>query len=627
MATEAILQVKLLAPQDMANLCWSYAVLVAFNLQLLQTVSEEAVQKMQTFIPQDLSNLVWALAKLDLRERTLLAAVASSAALKMKAFLPQHLSNLAWAFATLDAYDDALFHAISREAMMKLEDFTPQGLSNVAWGLSTVRASDMGLFNAMLKVAAQRGNLEPQCISNMFWAFAKCSMSSTSGKGAGAMNQLLRSTIEQSGPGLQAFKGQELSNLVWAAATMGIQEGPVFRAVASEVAAKFEDVSLPELANLAWGFAVAGDKTDPGFLQVVADETAARLHNFTPSSVPSAYLSEAATAINSIVWALDFAGLMDDDLLSLARQSLLQLGCTLDSLKACPRVSVLHQSQPAFRTSSAEPQIVLQLPDRLVIQKPCLWEGDDAVEESHGLSLTSYMQAEAPGRLWPIFRDRGHQMGFLHRLDLPSSGLLLAAKTYSAFYALQLELNGGGLARDYAVLCHGWPPPARRDVEAPLRWRGGPGDRSPSRVDGSGRPARSRLRVLAHALARSSGVGLAAVRIASGRRHQIRVHAAHVGCPVVRDPRYAPGAGREDRAWCSRNFLHRYRLSFPAADASSREALAPMPSDLTKALARLRPRDEASARALSRWSGGLELRDWAQLVALKAVRVRGSESA
>lgn len=56
---------------------------------------------------------------------------------------------------------------------------------------------------------------------------------------------------------------------------------------------------------------------------------------------------------------------------------------------------------------------------------------------------------------WKILDDADSDFGFLHRLDVPSSGLILAAKTYAAYYDLQLQLRSRSLARDYVVLNHG----------------------------------------------------------------------------------------------------------------------------------------------------------------------------
>ena len=62
--------------------------------------------------------------------------------------------------------------------------------------------------------------------------------------------------------------------------------------------------------------------------------------------------------------------------------------------------------------------------------------------------------------------DPDHDFGFLHRIDVTSSGLVLVAKTYKAYYDLKLKLNVGNLSRDYVVLSHGWMSPELQEIRA-----------------------------------------------------------------------------------------------------------------------------------------------------------------
>lgn len=83
-------------------------------------------------------------------------------------------------------------------------------------------------------------------------------------------------------------------------------------------------------------------------------------------------------------------------------------------------------------------------------------------------------------------QDTGHNRGFLHRLDVPNSGLLLVATSYGAYYDLQLQLAAGHLGRDYLVLVHG--SAALRNLQARVSRRG---DRSVA--GGRGRPSQSQV--------------------------------------------------------------------------------------------------------------------------------------
>ena len=64
----------------------------------------------------------------------------------------------------------------------------------------------------------------------------------------------------------------------------------------------------------------------------------------------------------------------------------------------------------------------------------------------------------------PLAYDVMHTNGLPHRLDIPSSGLVLVAKTYAAYYDLQLQLSVGDLVRDYVVLCHGLLPSSCQEI-------------------------------------------------------------------------------------------------------------------------------------------------------------------
>ncbi|CAJ1358247.1 unnamed protein product [Effrenium voratum] len=109
---------------------------------------------------------------------------------------------------------------------------------------------------------------------------------------------------------------------------------------------------------------------------------------------------------------------------------------------------------------------------------------------------------------------------------------------------------------------------------------------------------------------------MAAVRIGTGRRHQIRVHAAHVGHPTVSDARYtAEPTFAADVAWCQRNFLHRYSLRF-RVDGVESWACCELPEDLREALWQLRPLRRPSADSLDLWQG--ELPRWEEMPEGKA---------
>merc|ERR1712190_109012 len=129
----------------------------------------------------------------------------------------------------------------------------------------------------------------------------------------------------------------------------------------------------------------------------------------------------------------------------------------------------------------------------------------------------------------------------------------------------RLQLAAGGVAREYTVLCHGWIPPPLQEITARVYWRAA----LPTSVGEQGKPARTRLKLTAHLTHNRVTLSLVAVKISTGRRHQIRSHFSHIGHPTLCDRLYASlMTFHSDRRFCARNFLHRYRLAFSDAAGS-----------------------------------------------------------
>lgn len=155
----------------------------------------------------------------------------------------------------------------------------------------------------------------------------------------------------------------------------------------------------------------------------------------------------------------------------------------------------------------------------------------DESGDASGLPLSQYVQKLCNK---PIHYDESHQRGFLHRLDVPSSGMILVASTFSAYYDLQFQLSAGMLIRDYAVQSHGWCSD-REMIRASVVWADtGSQKDSPSRVI-AGENSQTHLKVLLHSIHMGRALSFMAIRIGTGRKHQIRVHTAHVGHATVSD--------------------------------------------------------------------------------------------
>ena len=139
----------------------------------------------------------------------------------------------------------------------------------------------------------------------------------------------------------------------------------------------------------------------------------------------------------------------------------------------------------------------------------------------------------------------------VHRLDRGTSGLLAVAKHAHAQEVLKNQLHTAAFRREYLAVCRGAPSPAAGVVDAPLGPK--PGSLVEQMVRPDGKPARTRYETLAV----YGGRALLRLELDTGRTHQIRVHLAHLGHPLLGDFLY----GTEDPDLIPRPALHSWRLA------------------------------------------------------------------
>lgn len=167
----------------------------------------------------------------------------------------------------------------------------------------------------------------------------------------------------------------------------------------------------------------------------------------------------------------------------------------------------------------------------------------------------------------------------VHRLDRGTTGLLVAAKHPSAQTYLKEQLHTADFRREYLAITVGAPSPLGGSVDAPIAHA--PDSPIAHRVDPNG------LRAVTHYKTLQAGpLSLVALRLDTGRTHQIRVHMAHIGHPLLGDFLY----GTED-ARISRPALHSYQLTF--RHPITRELLTftqPLPEDMARVLNNTAPK-------------------------------------
>ncbi|MGY0611719.1 MULTISPECIES: RluA family pseudouridine synthase [unclassified Luteimonas] len=204
---------------------------------------------------------------------------------------------------------------------------------------------------------------------------------------------------------------------------------------------------------------------------------------------------------------------------------------------------------------------------------------------SHGGSGISFGVIETLRALRP-----NQELELVHRLDRDTSGLMVVAKKRSAMSELQAlmrEGTGTGLRKRYLALLLGRMPDGVMSVDAPLHVGLRQGGERHVQVDPAGKPSLSHFRVLE----RRGGQSYCEVRIETGRTHQIRAHARHIGHAVAGDDKYGDAEANRrlrDKVGLRRLFLHAASLEFSLDAGQAPYVLsAPLAPDLVEALDRL----------------------------------------
>ncbi len=210
---------------------------------------------------------------------------------------------------------------------------------------------------------------------------------------------------------------------------------------------------------------------------------------------------------------------------------------------------------------------VIDIPAPWLARVPSLivWDDADLLIVNNPAGLAVHGGSGVPFGLIELLRDAtglGETLELAHRIDRETSGLVLMAKTRPALHALQTELRPEGRAeKRYQLLVHGRWPAQLRQVDAPLEKWQGEGHAHRVQVDAAGKAARTAFTCLEH----TPRATLMQAELHTGRTHQIRVHAAHVGHPLVGDEKYGQRALDKVFAQPERPplMLHAAQLSLP----------------------------------------------------------------
>ncbi len=285
---------------------------------------------------------------------------------------------------------------------------------------------------------------------------------------------------------------------------------------------------------------------------VDAESAGARLDVFLAGALPDLSRSAAHRAIEAGDVLVDGQGAKP--------RTLLRAGQTVSLTLAPPQESDI-------RAESIDLNVVYEDADLIVINKPAGMVTHPARGHWEGTLVNALLAhctdlSGIGGTLRP---------GIVHRLDRDTTGLLVAAKNDLAHQRLAAQLASRAMKRRYLALCYGEPEWDETTVDAPIGRH--PNQRLQMAVVETGRPARTHFRTLA----RYNLAALLTADLDTGRTHQVRVHATHLGLPLVGDPVYGqrraksavwPEPLAEVVAALPGQALHAIRLSFrhPADD-------------------------------------------------------------
>lgn len=182
------------------------------------------------------------------------------------------------------------------------------------------------------------------------------------------------------------------------------------------------------------------------------------------------------------------------------------------------------------------------------------------------------------------------EVRLVNRIDRDTSGIVLASLNLAAHTVLAQAMESHSLRKEYRAICHGRPEPAAGAWTEPI-WE--PSEESIAmRIHANGKPSHTDYEVLETA---PSGATLLRVLLRTGRQHQIRIHAAHHGHPLIGDWVYGPACA-EVRGQA----LHAAILAFPdPVDGHVRSVEAPLPGILGKLWEDLRAGGTVTPRELN----------------------------
>ncbi len=228
-----------------------------------------------------------------------------------------------------------------------------------------------------------------------------------------------------------------------------------------------------------------------------------------------------------------------------------------------------------------EPKIIFEDDSFFIIDKPAGYITNEADTTTSQPVIQTWIRENFE---YPLKGNREARDGIVHRLDKETSGVLVIAKTKEAFEKLQSEFKSREVQKTYIALLHGKVEPEEGRIEVTigrLPWR-----RDRFGVLAGGRESVTEYKVIKFYKGNNGGHTLVEFSPKTGRTHQIRIHAKHIGHAIVGDEFYAGRkTARNDRKWCPRLFLHAAGIKFiHPVTGKEVEFTSPLSRDLESSL-------------------------------------------
>lgn len=257
-------------------------------------------------------------------------------------------------------------------------------------------------------------------------------------------------------------------------------------------------------------------------------------------------------------------------------------GTVVDAPRFAVRSGMLLQIElPEAKTETISPEpfafdILFEDSQMLVINKPAGVVVHPAAGNPDGTVVNALL-----GR-YPDMAERfsgvDARPGIVHRLDKDTSGCLAIAKTPEALFKLGAAFANRDTAKTYLAICRGMPQQQSGELKT-LIGRHPVNRQKMAIVERNGKEAHTKYRIVAQKLVNDIPLSLVKVQIFTGRTHQIRVHLASAGLPIIGDTLY----GNRNTVFpgVTRQMLHAWKLSLPhPGDGKTVHFTAPIPEDI-----------------------------------------------